>query len=599
MIRSKHSVSFGPLALILCLALPTGMLSLFSETTTGEMIDLADRILVGRVTSKQYVKKAGKSIGAFDVDHLVVGTNATGGASIFTLEGKTSMRAGDHAIVMMEDGVPETVLGYQLIEKRKKEIEYEVITPISGMEAQGISGLDRVMLPEFEAAIQARRGIATPGGGLPDDIIEGVTGFPPDVYEPNNSIADRTPIDLDDPNLITGMPTEITGLTLTLGDVDYFSFEAPPLTILNAETVDPDNGQPVPDTLLGLFEVLGGSGTLLASDDDGGDGMLSRLVAPLELGGNFSVAVSGQPDDDFSGGDGTSEGYYDLMLELTLGKYLTNTTDQIAGLSVDGTFIEDFVGYKKVGGLDVLNAGVPADGWSLSYDVTLGSGITSVFGGSGDFLVKPGFTHPSELRDFSLGEFTDAAGTNPHGAGTSSVIVFPDIVPPAIGVIHSYEWSVDSATLNGAVTIGLADYLDFTEVVFDRLLDIDLFGEGDDSFSWSFDPAARAKAYAVGTDAEIGSLPQPARMGGPVTDDLQAALVIDHGQGGDVQDGRFLFTSYPLAFTLVCDYATEAEARQAAIDNLTARGMDTWVVAVDADPETGLYAAFGAGLGQN
>jgi hypothetical protein len=135
-----------------------------------------------------------------------------------------------------------------------------------------------------------------------------------------------------------------------------------------------------------------------------------------------------------------------------------------------------------------------------------------------------------------------------------------------------------------------------TQVAFNRLIDINLFGKGPDTFTWEFDRTTKTKVFAIDKAAEIGDLTTPASSGGPITGDLQAALVIDHGRGGDIPNGRFLETHYPVAFTLVVGFATEAGARAAAESNLLQRGMTSWVIATDADPESGLYAAFGIGL---
>ena len=50
---SRHRVSLGAVALLLCLALPSGLLSLLAESTTGEQVDRADLVIAGRVASLQ------------------------------------------------------------------------------------------------------------------------------------------------------------------------------------------------------------------------------------------------------------------------------------------------------------------------------------------------------------------------------------------------------------------------------------------------------------------------------------------------------------------------------------------------------------------
>ena len=72
------------------------------------------------------------------------------------------------------------------------------------------------------------------------------------------------------------------------------------------------------DTVIGLFDA---AGNLLALDDDGGTGLLSRLAFPVTTGGEYVLAVTTFPDGDFSG-DGGSGGRYVLDLSEVEGLVL-------------------------------------------------------------------------------------------------------------------------------------------------------------------------------------------------------------------------------------------------------------------------------------
>lgn len=64
---------------------------------------------------------------------------------------------------------------------------------------------------------------------------------------------------------------------------------------------------------------------LIAIDDDGGAGVLSRIVFPIDEEGSYAIAVSTFPDLEFTGG-GNSEGRFVLSLE-TIDGFLLNLGD--------------------------------------------------------------------------------------------------------------------------------------------------------------------------------------------------------------------------------------------------------------------------------
>lgn len=121
-----------------------------------------------------------------------------------------------------------------------------------------------------------------------------------DAFEPNDTLATAAAISLP---FDTIPVSRYTTLSPTGGDVDYFSFSADASTTLVAEILTG-----APDTIMGLFDS---SGTLVAFDDDGGTGLLSRIVYAVPVSDTYTLAVSSFNDGDFSG-DGSSGGRYVL-----------------------------------------------------------------------------------------------------------------------------------------------------------------------------------------------------------------------------------------------------------------------------------------------
>ena len=598
---SRHQVSLGALALILCLALPMGVLSLFSPSTTGDQVDAADAALVARVTSMQVVQEDDRTVIGMHVQKMIVGERTTTTLQL-SVEGRPNVEVGDLVVALVRFE-PDEILGVYQLQKDRFTLQYEVVTPVTGMFAQGISDLPPVPFQLFETAIGVRRGQITPGdaevlgddGLLADD--EQLEATSADNFEPNDDLASATPVFLDPPAVLTGNPTMVTGLTITEGDVDFFGFNGPGLTILHAQTRTPRGVTDLElDTLMGLFDAT--NADLLASDDDGGKGKLSRLTVPLEFSGPYAVAVESAPDSnlDFTGDEGETTGAYELDLELEKAAYLSNQEDLILGVSPDHTFIEDFIGFKEIGGEDVLLVGVPADGWGLSYtlddpEIEL---LTGIFGGAGEQLSDPGFNTELVQLDFQLGPFVDSNGFNRSGFARSSTIV-PSSLDPLQGVLVRVDYTVgvNQTSVDGLLVMRRnAGSGEIGDILYQRVMDVDLFGTGDDTFYYSFDANDQVRAFPVDTTGVVGDLTAPATSQGVLTGDLQFAL---EAEGAPLEGGPSP-RAYGLTFTLVKEFSSEADAVAAAVANLTVKDATTWVVAVDADPTTGLFTAFGAGL---
>lgn len=93
----------------------------------------------------------------------------------------------------------------------------------------------------------------------------------------------------------------ITG-SLSAGDVDFFTF-----TGLTPGSVFGVNVMTGPDTIIGHFSS---AGALVASDDDGGAGLLSALASQtVGADGTITIAVTGFADFGFGGGHAQTGAY--------------------------------------------------------------------------------------------------------------------------------------------------------------------------------------------------------------------------------------------------------------------------------------------------
>jgi len=232
MMVPQPRLSFGALALVVSLALPVGFLSLIARSTTGEQVDAADLIVVARVASLQFVDDPPRTIVELAIDRAVVGAPPAASVNV-VVDGRSTLAAGDMVVGLLGQEPTELLGAYQL-RKNPSTLEDEVVSDVTGMLAQGVRGgglNDPVPLDVFELGILSRRGLglggfAVGGGSGPSDSPKGVT-VPADDLEPNNTLATRTNISgLHPPTLVTGHPLIVSGLTLTLGDVDYFSLDA-------------------------------------------------------------------------------------------------------------------------------------------------------------------------------------------------------------------------------------------------------------------------------------------------------------------------------------------------------------------------------------
>jgi hypothetical protein len=114
----------------------------------------------------------------------------------------------------------------------------------------------------------------------------GTTDFS-DRFEPNGSFHKATKVKLP---FDTWSEKRFTEISPSTGDVDYFEFEAKAGDVVSAEILASRL-----DTWIQLFQVVGHgkskTGILLAEDDDGGVGLLSKLVVTVPDDGRYALAV--------------------------------------------------------------------------------------------------------------------------------------------------------------------------------------------------------------------------------------------------------------------------------------------------------------------
>lgn len=166
-----------------------------------------------------------------------------------------------------------------------------------------------------QPAVYEQFSVSNPGD-LGDSTVRynGTTNYNDNWAEPNDTLKKARNIKLP----FNSIPiTRFTEIEPTGGDVDIFRFYAEGGTTLIADIV---SGQL--DSLLGLADS---SGTLVAVDDDGGTGLLSRIVYPVPTSGYYYLAVTTFPDFGFTGAGG-SGGRYVLDLSSFDG-FLLNLSD--------------------------------------------------------------------------------------------------------------------------------------------------------------------------------------------------------------------------------------------------------------------------------
>jgi hypothetical protein len=171
----------------------------------------------------------------------------------------------------------------------------------------------------------------------------GTTDYNDNWAEPNDTFRMARNISLPFDSIEV---TRFTVIEPIGADVDYFRFAAQAGTTLVAEIV---SGQL--DSVLGLFQITGKGNkqeaTLVAADDDGGAGLLSRIVFPITASGDYALAVSTFADFNFDG-DGNSGGRYVIDLFTIDGFLIDLGDDDSEEVPLGFTFPYQGVDYTSV-----------------------------------------------------------------------------------------------------------------------------------------------------------------------------------------------------------------------------------------------------------
>ena len=133
--------------------------------------------------------------------------------------------------------------------------------------------------------------------------FNGTTDYEDNWAEPNDTLGHARNISLPFDSIPV---TRFTEIEPTGGDVDFYRFSAQAGTTLVAEIVS--------GSLDSVIVVADATGLVLAADDDGGNGLLSRIVLPIPADGDYYLGVTTYPDLDFTGA-GSSGGRYVMSVD--------------------------------------------------------------------------------------------------------------------------------------------------------------------------------------------------------------------------------------------------------------------------------------------
>jgi hypothetical protein len=153
-----------------------------------------------------------------------------------------------------------------------------------------------------------------------------------DAIRSNDKVTRATPVFLPFDSANPAFATVIEPLG---DDVDFYKFNVEAGDTIALEVVRGNL-----DTVIGVFDAT--TGELLFVDDDGGDGLLSRLLLQTDSDMTLAVAVSTYPDFDFTG-QGGSAGRYTLYVNTYQGEIIDIGDDDTVEVDLGG-FAFDFQG---------------------------------------------------------------------------------------------------------------------------------------------------------------------------------------------------------------------------------------------------------------
>lgn len=264
-----------------------------------------------------------------------------------------------NTFTVIYEGVPEFVASgansFRITLNRSSDhidIQYGALTAVDGLAGVscGSAITSRFEMPsDLSAFLNSRINLHSQPAiyevftaATPNDLAEttvrfnGTTDYNDRWAGPNDSIGKARRISLPFNSIPIVRYTEIEPAG---GDVDFFRFAAKGGTSLVAEILSGGI-----DSFIGLFDS---GGNLVASDDDSGPGLLSRIVFPIPADGTYYLGVTTFPDTGFTGAGG-SGGRYVLNLFNVRGTVLTLGDDASAEVGLAFSFPFQASSYASV-----------------------------------------------------------------------------------------------------------------------------------------------------------------------------------------------------------------------------------------------------------
>jgi hypothetical protein len=164
---------------------------------------------------------------------------------------------------------------------------------------------------------------------------------------------------------------------LDAGDTDFHAFELEAGDLLLAALFEDENGERH-DTSLGVY--FGAGATPVATNDDGGQGRLSRIAVPIDTTGTWKVGVTGFGDTAFDGSHAEAAAgpiAYQLVVAVTRQTPLREESDATTPNSNDSLETADLL---PAGGTTLRARLDPNDDDFFAIELEVGDRITaSVF----------------------------------------------------------------------------------------------------------------------------------------------------------------------------------------------------------------------------
>jgi len=179
-------------------------------------------------------------------------------------------------------------------------------------------------------------GLGNPNDLVGDTLRFNASGNYEDQFEPNDTLGTATNISLPFDSIDVSNFTEIAPVG---ADIDFFRFSADAGKTLIAEVIA--------GGLDSLIVLADSTGLVLAVDDDGGNGLLSRIQFPISASGDYFLGVTTFPDFAFTGAGG-SGGRYVISVEQIDGFLLDLGDDDSEEVALPFSFDFNGTSYNSV-----------------------------------------------------------------------------------------------------------------------------------------------------------------------------------------------------------------------------------------------------------